>query len=81
MSFDNNRFASAVRDIKITGNMPVHNCSRQHILRNLPDINCKRGHIVENMPDINYKRGHIIENMPSLVLTNTENFTVFAIIK
>ena len=81
MNFDNNRFAEEVRDIKITGNMPVNNCYRQHILRNLTDINCKRGHIVENMPVINYKRGHIVKNIPSLVLTNIEIFTVFAIIK
>ena len=81
MSFDNNRFVSAVRDIKITGNMPVHNCYRQHIIENMPFDNCGRGHIVENIPVSACGRGHIVKNIYVSALENIENFTIFPIIK
>jgi len=67
MSFDNNRFAEACREIKITGDIPFDNCGRGHIVKNIHVSACGRGHIVKNI--------HVS------ALENIENFSIFQIIK
>jgi hypothetical protein len=81
MSFENNRFAEACRDIKITGNIPFDNCGRGHIVENIYVSACGRGHIVKNIYVSACGRGHIVKNIHVSALENIENFSIFQIIK